>query len=537
MIEKIKIKNYRKLRSVVFEPNDKVNIVVGDNESGKSTLLEAVLLALTGRINSRSAQEELNPYWFNQEVVKEFFEKRKTENLASPTIEIEIFFKDKPELQRLSGANNSDSPTRSCPGIYFSVAPDPQDAEELNKYFEDQKTDLIPVEYYQIEWRAFSDERQLFSRPKEIKVAAVDSRTLNSTSGIDYQLRQILTQYLDKDDKTAISLAFRQLKSDMTTRHLGDLNEKLKEIGGVIADENVSLGMDQSARGAWDLNVVPHVASIPFGMSGLGQQASIKTEIALARSGDQNAGIVMIEEPENHMSHTKLNKLLESIADIAGHNDQQLFITTHSSFVLNRLGLDYLAIMHNGGIDSITSLPTSTVSYFRKLPGYDTLRIILARKVVLVEGPSDEIVFERLYKDKYKKRPIEDEIDVISMRGLARKNCLAIASKAEKPCALITDNDGRGEEVIAAELNDLLEEGLRELYVGTDGEGDTLEPQLIAANDETTLMTMLGLRQGTNVSTWMKNNKTEAAIRIADSASELNPPSYIDAAIEFIHGA
>ncbi|WP_414709568.1 ATP-binding protein [Ramlibacter sp.] len=49
----------------------------GANESGKSTLIEAIVLALTGRINGRSAADELNPYWFNSQLVEELVRKRK----------------------------------------------------------------------------------------------------------------------------------------------------------------------------------------------------------------------------------------------------------------------------------------------------------------------------------------------------------------------------------------------------------------------------------------------------------------------------
>lgn len=76
MIRKIKIRGYRIHKDLTVEPNRGFNLIVGANESGKSTLMEAIALALTGRINGRSAAEELNPHWFNTDVVREFIEKR-----------------------------------------------------------------------------------------------------------------------------------------------------------------------------------------------------------------------------------------------------------------------------------------------------------------------------------------------------------------------------------------------------------------------------------------------------------------------------
>lgn len=114
MIEKIRIKDYRKFRDVTICPNPSFNIMVGENEAGKSTLLEALGLALTGRINGRPTGEELNPYWFNQDVVAEFFAQRSEgHQVAPPEITIEVFLIDRDEFQRnLHGAHNSEMPTK-----------------------------------------------------------------------------------------------------------------------------------------------------------------------------------------------------------------------------------------------------------------------------------------------------------------------------------------------------------------------------------------------------------------------------------------
>lgn len=90
MITKVHIKGYKKLQDFTFEPQEGMNILVGANDSGKTTVLEAMSLCLNGRINTQSAYEALSPYWFNLENVKKLFsgllnnETIKLENL--PTI-------------------------------------------------------------------------------------------------------------------------------------------------------------------------------------------------------------------------------------------------------------------------------------------------------------------------------------------------------------------------------------------------------------------------------------------------------------------
>lgn len=535
MIEKIRIKGYRKFRDTTIHPSPRFNILVGENAAGKSTLLEALSLALTGRINGRPASEELNPYWFNQDDVSAFFDARNQgQPVALPEIEIEVFLADREEFQRnLYGAHNSTIPTRECPGVCLRVTPNPDYKEEIELHL-DSDTSILPVDYYMIEWRSFGDI-PLFTRPKEITTAIIDSRTIRSTSGVDFHLRQMLSDHLEPSEKAAVSLAFRSVKERMTTEHLKEVNQRMGTLAGSLDEQPLSLAMDQSARAGWDASIVPHVAEVPFGMAGQGQQAAVKIALAMGHKASA-AQVVMIEEPENHLSHTSLNKLLHQIESLAGEG-QQLFITTHSSFVLNRLGMDGLLFVTNGQVTSMASVPPETVSYFKKLPGYDTLRMVLADRFVLVEGPSDEILFERFYRDIKQKRPIEDGVDVISMRGLALKRSLELAKALSKRCAALRDNDGKDPKSLIKEVGDLREPDLREVFIGKQDFGPTLEPQVLKVNTDDNLMRqILGVTDRAHLETWMTNNKTEAALKIAETSEKVTPPQYFVQAIEFISG-
>ena len=69
-IERVIVKNYRALASVDLAIRPHLNIIVGNNESGKSTLLEAINLALKCQLNRRPAAAELHPYLFNTGCVR-----------------------------------------------------------------------------------------------------------------------------------------------------------------------------------------------------------------------------------------------------------------------------------------------------------------------------------------------------------------------------------------------------------------------------------------------------------------------------------
>jgi putative ATP-dependent endonuclease of the OLD family len=136
MIDRIIIKGYRRFNKLDVSPNVGMNIIVGDNESGKSTLLEAIALALTGKANGRWAREELNPFWFNRDAVAEFFAKYGTpDQVALPEILIELHLADLDELQRLRGVRNSLQ--AGCPGVLMRIAPADQYKEEFDAYLRD----------------------------------------------------------------------------------------------------------------------------------------------------------------------------------------------------------------------------------------------------------------------------------------------------------------------------------------------------------------------------------------------------------------
>jgi predicted ATP-dependent endonuclease of OLD family len=248
------------------------------------------------------------------------------------------------------------------------------------------------------------------------------------------------------------------------------------------------------------------------------------------------AKIIMIEEPENHLSHTSLRILLDRIESLAT-KEQQLFISTHSTYVLNRLGLDSLHLLSRNHASRITDLSSETVRYFQRLPGYDTLRLVLAKKVVLVEGPSDEIIFERVFRDRFGKDPMESGIDVVSMRGLALARCLELCQTINKPVAVMRDNDGIEPKDLKEPLKQWLDDKTRALFIGAVVDGHTLEPQLIKANGEEHLRKILEITPRADLETWMTREKTEGAIRLAESKKPLTPPPYMLAAAEFIQNA
>ncbi len=529
MITKVVIQGYRKFRQFSIEPDPTMNIIVGDNEAGKSTLLEAITLALSGRIDGRWANEELNPYWFNTEDVSDYLaEYARDPYAATPVINIEVYFdSEDPDVQRMRGIHNS--MRIDCPGARLEVARNPDFEAEFAAYMSDpNRPGVLPTEFFEATWKDFND-MPLRRRPTALGLSVIDSRTIRSKAGVDHHTREILSSFLDPKERAAISVAHRKSRHEMTQSTLNSLNVKVREGTEALHDAPLGLTMDQSARASWESGVVPQIDDIPFAMAGQGQQASIKVALAMKRRVE-SARTVLIEEPETHLAYSRLQKLLNRVETLAGEN-QQLFVTTHSSFVLNRLGLNNLICLRGDIPSRLTDLQDSTVSYFKHLSGYDTLRLVLATRLVLVEGPSDEMIFKRGYFDKFQRYPESDGIDVISMNGVTFKRALELCSQLDRDVVAIQDNDGNSVAEILEEISEYTSM-IRKMYVGDSTLGKTLEPQLIKANGVDVMRTILGLRKQDNPETWMPNHKTESALRILESPQPVVMPDYIKQAVE-----
>ena len=74
-IEKIKLSNFKRFRELTIDFDEDFNTIIGDNESGKSTILLALDLVLSG---SRNKVENIGvESLFNKKCVQEFLNSNK----------------------------------------------------------------------------------------------------------------------------------------------------------------------------------------------------------------------------------------------------------------------------------------------------------------------------------------------------------------------------------------------------------------------------------------------------------------------------
>src|SRR5690554_5909711 len=535
-ISKVNIFNYKCFEGkFTIEFNNAVNIIVGNNEAGKSTILEAVHLALSGHLHGRFLMYKLSQYLFNRKVELRYLESLKTKNKEMPpSIIIEVFIKGE-NIALFEGDGNSSREQECC--ITFKIEFDPIYQPAYEKLIESNEPVLsIPIEYYHVVWQSCAREA-VTARSIPLKTMFIDSTT-RFQNGSDMYISSIVRNDLDEAEKVSISQSYRRLKENfMNDDAIRAINKKVSEKAGV-SKKTVSISVDLSTKDAWEGTLMTYLDDIPFHQIGKGEQCIIKTNLALGHKKAKEKNLLLIEEPENHLSYSKLNEFIKRIDE--QREDRQVIITTHSSFIANKLGLKNIILLNANKAKRIADLKEDTQNFFMKLPGFDTLRLLLSKKIVLVEGPSDELIFQSAYMRRHNGNlPIENGIDVLSV-GLTFKRFLEMAELIEKDVAVITDNDGKYEEKISKKYEEYADSQFVKVFADKRDKLNTLEPQFVNVNKDNLkyLCEVIGISPSEYnteelVSKYMQGNKTDWALSVFEKKHDLKYPEYIENAIDW----
>ena len=171
-IAKIKLINYKRFRNYIIEPKPHINILIGDNESGKSSILEAIDIVAGG--NARRVEILGLDRLINIQAVQEFNTgQRVYDNL--PKMIIELYLLGNYD-HTVNGKNNTDGIT--CDGIRLVCEPNPDFQNEITESLQDQK-DYFPYDYYSIRFSTFADEAYTGYK-KKLKSILIDSTNMNS---------------------------------------------------------------------------------------------------------------------------------------------------------------------------------------------------------------------------------------------------------------------------------------------------------------------------------------------------------------------
>lgn len=516
-IEKVKLLNYKRFQNfeITFDPQ--LNILVGDNEAGKSSILSAIDLVISGSKNKVELQslEAL----FNMDICKEFLEGSK--NIGDlPIMFIELYLKEQ-NNPILNGKNNSSGIT--CDGIRLTCQPMDEYSSEIQEILSEDDANF-PFEYYSILFTTFAAEPYTGYR-KFLNHLVIDSSQINNEYARQEYVRTMYKANVTEIEKIKHQNEYRKTKNSFKDISLSELNNKLEEY-----QFTVKTGFKSKLE--IDLTITED--EIPIENRGKGRQCFIKTEFALKKTqSENNLDTLLLEEPENHLSHINMKKL---VRDIAGSEEKQLFIATHNNLISSRLDLRK-TIMLNSNSDApflLKDLPEETAKFFIKAPDNNILEYILSSKVILVEGDAEFILIEALYKNLTGEKLEDSNIHVISVGGTSFKRYLDLAKLLNIKTAVIRDNDKDAQTNCVDNYIDYIHDKIG-IFYEVDNAKYTFEVCMYELNKIPCDALFLLGRKTLTVEEYMLKNKADVAFELLDKKSDtLITPTYIKEAIEWI---
>lgn len=517
IIKKLHLCNFRRFRTLTVEFDDKMNLLIGDNESGKSSILQALDLVMSG---SRGKVETFGlESLMNKDAVRDFFDNSKTlDKLPEMLIEVYLNEQNNPDL---NGKNNTDN--YACDGLKLICKPMVLEyRSEVDQILNEEQANF-PFEYYSISFKTFSGESYTGYR-RFMKHLLLDGSQINNEYATRAYVKEMYRTQVDDCEKNKHQNEYRKHKRQFQDDILKDLNDRLDSY-------QFSVATNTKSNLETDLTITED--NIPLESKGRGRQCFIKTEFALQRSKTgKPLDVLLLEEPENHLSHTNMKKLVSKIAD---SHDQQMIVTTHNSLICSRLDLQKAIMLSTSGEEPVMlkKLPEDTAKFFIKAPDSNTLEFILSAKVILVEGASEYILMEALYENVTNRKLDADNIHVISVGGTSFKRYLDLAKLLKIKTAVIRDNDGNFQNNCVDNYSEYLSDNIK-VFFERDNKMSTFEICMYKTNQTACDDLFNNGHITSKPRDYMLNNKTKAALKLLKSNSTLTAPGYIKKAIEWI---
>lgn len=346
-IQKINLLNFKRFKKFTVEFDSELNLLIGDNEAGKSSILTAIDLVLSG---SRNKVDTIGiDTLFNMEIIQSFLDSdKKYENL--PVLFIELFLNEQNNPD-LNGRINSDNEV--CDGLRLVCEPSDELSQEIRDILA-QREPNFPFEYYNIGFKTFSGESYTGYR-KHLKHILIDNSQISSEYATKEFVKTMYSSTTKDAEKNKYQNEYRKHKEVFRQSVLDNLNNRL-------TDYSFAIRNNSKANLETDLTLTEQ--NINIENKGKGKQCFIKTEFAINKS-NSNIDVILIEEPENHLSHINMKKLIRRIRE---SEKKQLFVTTHNNLISTRLDLRKSILLNSNSFVPVLlkSLPEETAKFFMK---------------------------------------------------------------------------------------------------------------------------------------------------------------------------
>ena len=522
-IKSLHIEGFKKFSKLDVSFNEHMNILVGENEAGKSTILDAIRTVLNQQY--KNSDKSILRDLFNTEMVKRFEANPSVKTLPEICIELVLELEtNMKEAAYFYGEVYGDKQQKTEKfGIRFECRYDAELGEGIEQFIADGK---IPYEYYSLTWKTFANRPyQIIKRP--LNLLSINTTDRISTSSFNYYNK---TLFMSKYDEATRAKAKNEFSSK--------LHDIFNEIDLPEITENRKFGID--GKKVILENVISVLEDmVPLENHGSGMESLIKTQIALDRRNGLD--VLLMEEPENHLSSSTLHKMLNEISN--QRECAQIIVATHNNVIASRLNLKNVLWITRGQVKKLTNVPSDVADFFVRANNNSFLQLLLSKKVFLVEGTTEFLLLPKFY-EQLTGRSIEDDgISIISCNGISYERYLKIAEEADKKIAVITDNDRYKERIQAAHQFNQKSKN-QKIFLGDTVNDWTWEACIYNVNKSDQFDNFIAPKANAKylyhnqdvgrVLGKMLNNKVDIAYQMLTSDESFKVPSHIQDAVKWL---
>jgi len=577
-LKKIEIKNYRCIRDATIHFNKGVNILVGENNSGKTTVLDALRICL-------SYGKQKRDIWVSP---SDFHLDKNNPEAETGNIEFHLFFEIEDDVEA---------------GIYYDfLSVDDDDTQELQlhfRYYIEERNGIKKVRYNV--WGGNNEGQSITPNVLDliyfIHLDALRDAVQHLRPVRGNRLGELFAKIeTDEQKQEALSGRFREVldsNEDWNTLiEQGEqkINEHLKETTINGKEQNVeidflpfefrkivdNLRMQIPVYSKDVLKNEKKQKYFELYQNGLGYNnliyiATVLGDLKRQKELEKEAYVaLLIEEPEAHL-HPQLQNIFFNYLNKLNKIGFQIFVSSHSPTITAKADLDSLIVLQEqeNKITSLSivksNLDDNNKKYLEKFLDVTKCQLFFANGVILVEGISEALllpIFSEILGTDYS---IEKKgIELINLNGVAFEHFAKLFNPDNSEirlncrCAILTDDDRNSDGEVSSRASRAkeLEGGLLKVYLAEK----TFEIELFKAGNNKDLL--LGIfkemhpaaasriEEGNSIDEHAQNflekviaNKAKSelahslAIRLendADMRNEFTVPNYIKDAIKWV---
>lgn len=460
-IRKLRVKNFRSIKFIDLDMHKEKQLLVGQNNSGKSNLLRAIDCVFNNR------------YTANE---NDIYVHKKEDDITVIDIMLSSTNVD-------NNFSNEWLPLFSADITKNEYGEDSYSIRCVIK--ENENTGRFDIERFPImNWDSSETEPKGKSLPRLIRKCMP---SFHVTSG-----RDIISELRIKSSN--FSQLLRNSNFNLKNEDKREIENKLSEVNTLISSKlpdlsQIELKLSQistTLKHVQSVNILPipnklsdldkgveilvkeNDKHLPIEIYGDGTRSwisilSLKSFVELQKYQNNLEGlpffpILLIEEPESHLHPHAQKKVITQLVDIQA----EIFVTTHSTDILSSVNdFQVIRIFKEGKETKLAMIEDEDLDadldykFKNQIILYNT-NVFFSEKTILVEGISDKVFLENYYLFKYNKKLVDVGVSVIETRGfgslgLFRKFC----EKFKIDNVILADLDAKSDVDSSIEKYDL----------------------------------------------------------------------------------